>query len=76
MAHWAQQVRQRYATNPPFLRYDYGAACQTAWGLPRPCNRMHYGQDSPPAYELGAIQTPLALFSGARVWGTPRVAGL
>lgn len=42
------------------LRYDYGRDCSGG----RACNRRAYGRDEPPAFNLSAITTPLALFTG------------
>jgi len=49
--HWAQGVRSR-----TFRRYDYGAAGNT----------LHYGQSTPPPYELSKYPTtlPLVLVTG------------
>jgi hypothetical protein len=58
MAHWAQGIRRRSASG--LLRFDHGTDC--AGG--RACNQAMYGQPQPPAYNLTAITTPLAIFTG------------
>lgn len=39
-----------------FQRYDHGS---------KEANNAHYGQDTPPAYDLSLIKFPLAVFSGS-----------
>lgn len=60
MAHWAQWVREtRFRT---LTKYDYGRDCSRA-----NCNRKMYGQDTPPTYDMGAIQgVPMMLLSGGK----------
>jgi hypothetical protein len=64
MAHWSQAVR-----NPArvMAKYDYGTSCTTWLGLPQDCNQRKYGSSQPPQYNLSAITTPLALFTGELV---------
>lgn len=54
MVHWAQDVRKE-----SFGMYDYGC------GLFSCENEKHYGQKTPPGYDLGNITVPTALFSGS-----------
>lgn len=56
-------VREPAADSMPF--YDYGTRCKTILGAPRACNQRMYGQLAPPQYNLTAIATPVALFTGA-----------
>jgi len=49
MAHWAQAVR-----SSQFQMFDYGTAGNIA----------HYGQQTPPLYDLSNLTVPTALFSG------------
>ncbi|GBF94392.1 lipase member M [Raphidocelis subcapitata] len=60
MAHWSQAIRRRGEGG--LLRYDHGTDCSGG----RDCNRRAYGADRPPAFNLTAITTPLALFTGDR----------
>jgi len=53
MVHFAQMVR-----DDQFQMYDYGSAS---------ANQQHYGQPTPPNYNLGNVQVPTALFSGGQV---------
>jgi hypothetical protein len=62
MAKWSQQVRSRVPD--ALYMFDYGTDCRTYFDLPRPCNQVVYGQDTPPAYDLSRIKTPLVLFTG------------
>jgi lysosomal acid lipase/cholesteryl ester hydrolase/gastric triacylglycerol lipase len=48
--------------------YDYGTRCRTVLDLPRPCNQRVYGQETPPAYNLSAMTTPLGIFTGGHRW--------
>ncbi|KAG2485847.1 hypothetical protein HYH03_015430 [Edaphochlamys debaryana] len=57
MAHWAQAVRAR-APNSMRL-FDFGPDCPNGR-----CNQLMYGSLQPPRYNLSAITTPLAIFSG------------
>jgi lysosomal acid lipase/cholesteryl ester hydrolase len=53
MAHWAQAVR-----GEDFQMYDYGCniiSCP---------NRIHYGQDTPPKYNLTKFNVPTAFYYG------------
>jgi hypothetical protein len=50
MAHWKQVF-----DNGKFQAYDYGSAKE---------NQAHYGQSSPPEYNLGNIRVPVRLFAG------------
>jgi pimeloyl-ACP methyl ester carboxylesterase len=52
MVHWAQMVR-----DDQFQMFDYGSAS---------ANQQHYGQSTPPNYNLGQVQVPTALFSGGK----------
>lgn len=61
IAHYAQLIRQ---PAPRFCRFNFGSKCAGPLGKPRPCNLAAYGLPEPPAYDLGAIRTPLALLSG------------
>jgi hypothetical protein len=60
MAHWSQGLRRR--SEGGLFRFDHGSDCSGA----TPCNQKVYGQARPPAYNLTAITTPLALYTGAR----------
>ena len=53
--HYGQQVYQ-CGEKPCFLRWDYGSD---------DTNQAHYGQKTPPEYNLGAIKVPLAIFGGS-----------
>ena len=53
-----QGIRRRSASG--LLRFDHGADCSGG----HPCNLEVYGQAQPPAYNLTAITTPLAIFTG------------
>lgn len=45
--------------------YDHGAQCTCPiTGSPKKCNQRLYGQSTAPAYNLSAIRTPIALFTG------------
>lgn len=70
MAHWSQAVRNPERVMPKF---DYGTSCTSWLGLPRDCNQRKYGSLEPPQYNLTAITTPLALFTGG---GRPGAQGL
>ena len=50
---WAQGVRSK-----KFCMYDYGTSG----------NQKHYGQDTPPNYNLSAVKVPTALFYGGNDW--------
>ncbi|GFR43550.1 hypothetical protein Agub_g4643 [Astrephomene gubernaculifera] len=63
MAHWAQAVRSRVPNSMSF--FDYGSDCSARGGSGR-CNQLIYGSPLPPRYNLTAISTPLALFSGSQ----------
>ncbi|GIL46967.1 hypothetical protein Vafri_3829 [Volvox africanus] len=59
MAHWAQAVRARA---PNSMRcFDFGVNCASFSGR---CNQRMYGTIEPPRYNLTAITTPLAVFTG------------
>mmetsp|Transcript_11111 Transcript_11111/g.23956 ORF Transcript_11111/g.23956 Transcript_11111/m.23956 type:complete len:469 (+) Transcript_11111:194-1600(+) len=62
LAHWAQAVR-RAAPNT-LVHFDWGTDCAIRKGRSAMCNQIKYGAPDPPLYNLNAIQTPLALFSG------------
>ncbi|KAG2445724.1 hypothetical protein HXX76_000330 [Chlamydomonas incerta] len=62
MAHWAQAVRSRVPNSMSY--FDYGTDC--AGGRTGRCNQLEYGRLSAPHYNLTAITTPLALFSGSK----------
>ena len=64
MVHWAQGVRRKVEDQPKFAKYDYGHACVDSFGNAQPCNQAMYGSEEPPVYDLKAIKTPLAIFSG------------
>ena len=64
MVHWAQGVRRKVEDQPKFAKYDYGHACADAFGNAQPCNQDMYGSEEPPVYDLKAIETPVAIFSG------------
>lgn len=64
MVHWAQGVRRKVEDQPKFAKYDYGHACVDSFGNARPCNQDMYGSEEPPVYDLKAIKTPVAVFSG------------
>ncbi|KAL3137660.1 hypothetical protein ABBQ38_004935 [Trebouxia sp. C0009 RCD-2024] len=66
MVHWAQGVRRKVEDQPKFAKYDYGQACVDSFGNAQPCNQAMYGSEEPPVYDLKAIQTPLAIFSGGQ----------
>lgn len=54
MAHWIQGVK-----TDAFQMYDYGCnflSCP---------NKEHYGQDTPPAYDLSKVTVPTALYYGS-----------
>ncbi|KAK9831388.1 hypothetical protein WJX81_000112 [Elliptochloris bilobata] len=63
MEHWAQFIRQ---PAPQFCRFDFGGECAGPLGHPKPCNTHAYGTLEPPLYDVAAIRTPLAFFSGGR----------
>lgn len=65
MAHWSQAVKSK---DPSKLsRYDLGTQCTSKDGLnAQPCNQKAYGTMTPPPYNLSAITTPLALFTGGK----------
>mmetsp|Transcript_11325 Transcript_11325/g.39457 ORF Transcript_11325/g.39457 Transcript_11325/m.39457 type:complete len:404 (-) Transcript_11325:154-1365(-) len=54
LAHWAQGVRSE-----TYQMYDYGC------GLFSCDNEKHYGQKTPPGYDLGNVTVPTGLFSGS-----------
>uniref|UniRef100_A0A7S3CY44 Lipase n=1 Tax=Palpitomonas bilix TaxID=652834 RepID=A0A7S3CY44_9EUKA len=51
MVHWCQEVR-----SAKFCKYDYG----------KDGNQQHYGQDTPPNYDLSSFSVPTALFTGGK----------
>lgn len=51
MAHWKQLLDSKN-----FQAFDYGSA---------KLNEQHYGQSSPPAFDLSKIRVPIHLFAGA-----------
>ena len=51
MMHWVQSLLQ-----PVFDKFDYGSAT---------LNIQHYGQPTPPSYNLSLVDIPVALFSGS-----------
>merc|ERR1712002_337772 len=53
MVHYAQSVN-----NKKFCKYDFGAAG----------NMEHYGQETPPEYDLSKVTAPVALFWGENDW--------
>ena len=53
VAHFAQMISQSKG-NPVFKKFDYG----------KRKNRVQYGQDTPPEYELDKIRTKVRLFIG------------
>ena len=46
--------------------YDYGTSCHGWFQEEQLCNQHIYGQETPPAYDLGRITTPLMLVTGTR----------
>jgi lysosomal acid lipase/cholesteryl ester hydrolase/gastric triacylglycerol lipase len=81
MSHWAQSIRR--GSTLSLHQYDYGHDCSSSSSSSsssthnssqpepgsHPCNMEAYGQAEPPEYDLGAITTPLALFSGTTLLG-------
>jgi len=55
-----QGIRRR--SEGGLFRFDHGSDCTDG----QACNQKVYGQPQPPSYNLTAITTPLALFTGAR----------
>lgn len=43
--------------------FDYGTNCATS-DVPGRCNQLQYGSPYPPLYNLTAITTPFAIYSG------------
>ena len=54
MIHFAQGVQSN-----TFQAYDYGSPDK---------NQQHYNQTTPPAYYIGAMKVPTAIFSGGEDW--------
>jgi pimeloyl-ACP methyl ester carboxylesterase len=54
MIHFAQGVQSN-----TFQAYDYGSPDK---------NQQHYNQTTPPAYDIGAMKVPTAIFSGGEDW--------
>jgi len=52
MGHWIQNVQTAM-----FRAFDYGSAAE---------NEQHYGQRTPPDYDLSKLTQPLALFTGGK----------
>eukprot|EP00823_Brevimastigomonas_motovehiculus_P007024 TRINITY_DN6045_c0_g1_i1.p1 TRINITY_DN6045_c0_g1~~TRINITY_DN6045_c0_g1_i1.p1 ORF type:complete len:395 (-),score=99.02 TRINITY_DN6045_c0_g1_i1:438-1622(-) len=50
MIHWMQSVR-----HDAVCRYDFGSA---------KANQQHYGQDTPPCFDMKKLNVPVALFTG------------
>jgi len=46
---------QQFVNTGRFQKFDYGSA---------ELNQQHYGQPTPPPYNLSNIQTPIYMFSG------------
>ena len=61
LVHWQQN---HHEPSPRFAKYDYGSKCEGPLGQPRPCNQQAYGMLETPVYDLAAIHTPLAFFTG------------
>lgn len=55
MIHWSQGVKDN-----AFQMYDYGC------GLFSCGNKDHYGQKTPPAYDLTQVKLPTGLYSGGQ----------
>lgn len=53
LVHWAQAIRSKR-----FCMYDYGTSG----------NQKHYGQNTPPSYNVSSIAVPTALFYGGNDW--------
>jgi len=51
LMHWMQNIR-----NDSFSKFDYGEEG----------NMAHYGQPTPPSYNIGNLTMPIALFSGSQ----------
>ena len=61
LVHWQQNYHEPL---PRFAKYDYGSKCEGPLGQPQPCNQQAYGTLEAPVYDLAAIHTPLAFFTG------------
>ena len=67
--HWSQAVNR--ADSRHLVALDFGTDCENG-PVPNACNQRAYGSRAPRVYNLSAITTPLALFSGDRdVLSTP-----
>lgn len=52
-------------SSPNTLSYfDYGTACIDFFMRPIKCNQQAYGSNTPPLYNLGQVNTPLAIYTG------------
>ncbi|KAK0056478.1 lipase member K [Biomphalaria pfeifferi] len=54
MLHWGQAINSKN-----FQHYDYGSASE---------NMKHYGQPTPPLYDLRKVKVPVAIFRGDQDW--------
>lgn len=54
IVHYGQLCNQ---LKPAFMRYDYESAKE---------NKKHYGQATPPEYDLKKLDFPIAMFSGSQ----------
>lgn len=63
LAHWAQGVR---LVTPKFQMFDWGNDCSDYFFRPQPCNKLVYGTEKVPEYNLSSITVPLGLFSGGK----------
>lgn len=68
VAHPTQGVRSSGYQVPGPAMFDYGTTCVGPDGKQQPCNQRAYGSTKPPVYNLSAITTPLALFTGEWGW--------
>ncbi|XP_060080217.1 gastric triacylglycerol lipase-like [Ylistrum balloti] len=54
MIHFSQMIRSK-----EFKKYDYGSVS---------ANKKHYGQDTPPAYNVTKVTTPVVLYWAEKDW--------
>ncbi|GAX81580.1 hypothetical protein CEUSTIGMA_g9008.t1 [Chlamydomonas eustigma] len=64
IAHWSQAVRQ--ALPRTLYSFDYGSDCRVMRDGVTMCNWVRYGRPDPPAYDLGAVRSPIMLVTGGR----------
>jgi hypothetical protein len=75
-AFLVEQSQAMRSSDPGVMSYfDYGTRCTTILGAPRDCNQKRYGRLTAPRYDLSRIDTPLALFTGARPLSNRAAAG-